>query len=338
MLRYSKEPNGTIWYEQTKSHFPILGDKYFRCIYSIDFPDNSVYVGLTHDTDERFHAHLNTGTVSKHIKKTNHIPAKINKLTDYIPVTEAKKLEEQYKNEYADNNWNILNIAKTGSVGATKTKYQKEELIEAVKTVSSVSEFKEKFPELFKYSRQKGMWNEIGKNLEGKYKTQKPPYYWNNYDVCFEESLKYKSKIEFRNGNSVAYKYSLLNEIDGIKWIDLFYSTKPYGYWNDYSKCFEESLKHKNKHDFAENSESTIYKYSLLNEIDSVKWIDLFYPNEKQIKPKNYWNDYEKCKEFCSDCKNIKDVQLKNYAVYKNSAINFIDGVRWIDIFFPKNN
>jgi len=41
------------WLDDISVHMEIFGNRMFRCIYSYEFPDNHVYVGLTHDIKER---------------------------------------------------------------------------------------------------------------------------------------------------------------------------------------------------------------------------------------------------------------------------------------------
>ena len=89
-----------------------------RIIYSYEFPDNSVYVGLTKDFKLREKSRKNNinDAVTKHINKTNLIP-KILYLTDFIPAKEAQIKEQEFINEYKNKGWNILNRVKGGSIG-----------------------------------------------------------------------------------------------------------------------------------------------------------------------------------------------------------------------------
>ena len=89
-----------------------------RIIYSYEFPDNSVYVGLTKDFKLREKSRKNNinDAVTKHINKTNLIP-KILYLTDFIPAKEAQIKEQEFINDYKNKGWNILNRVKGGSIG-----------------------------------------------------------------------------------------------------------------------------------------------------------------------------------------------------------------------------
>jgi len=78
-----------------------------------------------------------------------------------------------------------------------------------------------------------------------KTKKRKPRGYWTK-ERCFEEALKYNTKVELENNNSSVYNIILKN-----KWIKeccahMTIIHKPKGYWTK-ERCLEESKKYKNK-------------------------------------------------------------------------------------------
>ena len=122
------------WLDDICSHMIKKGDRFLRCIYAIEFSDNSVYIGLSYDYEKRFSAHMkdavyNTSSVLKHYKKTGIIPM-LKQISDYINVNEASKLEDIIKCQYEKNGWMILNEAKCGSIGGNIIKWTKEKIIE----------------------------------------------------------------------------------------------------------------------------------------------------------------------------------------------------------------
>ena len=116
-------------------HMITVGNFKKRCVYAYEFENNFVYVGLTHDMNERWSRRINDkkDSVTIFIKKTKLKP-KVIKLTDYIDKDNASKLEGDYLNEYIKNGWNVLNKVKTGSLGGsvitvwTKDECKKEAL------------------------------------------------------------------------------------------------------------------------------------------------------------------------------------------------------------------
>ena len=106
------------WYHLL-SHMKTIGNRYNKCIYSYEFPDNHVYIGLTYNIDNRNHDHMSNknSSVYKYIENTNLIP-KMSKLTDYLPFKEAIEKEEYWVKIYDEKNWIVLNRIKTGAIGS----------------------------------------------------------------------------------------------------------------------------------------------------------------------------------------------------------------------------
>lgn len=109
------------WLDEITKHMIKLGSKTKRMIYSFEFPDNTVYVGLTYNALRRKNEHLNPrkytkSSVYKHMKKTKLTP-KFLHLTDYLSINDAIFYEEKFLKEYKNSGWIILNKIKTGGLG-----------------------------------------------------------------------------------------------------------------------------------------------------------------------------------------------------------------------------
>lgn len=146
-------------------HMLIIGDRYSRCIYSVEFPDNHVYIGLTYDIDKRFKNHIadvksNNSSVLKYIKKTGLVPI-IKQLTDYIAVSEASKLEEIKKTEYKNKNWIILNRVKCGGIGGNIKKWTKENCATTAAQFSSKKDFRINYSSAYAISQRNKWLDEI---------------------------------------------------------------------------------------------------------------------------------------------------------------------------------
>lgn len=84
----------------------------------------------------------------------------------------------------------------------------------------------------------------------------KPDKYWDNYERCYEEAKKYKTRTEFQyaKGASRAYKYSVKNGwIDSFTWMPA--KRKKIGYWTQ-ERCILESKRYKTKSEFKKGSPS----------------------------------------------------------------------------------
>ena len=92
------------------SHMKIIGNRFKRLVYSYVFPDNSVYVGLTGNVDERNNKHRRDpdSAVFRYISKTNLEP-QLSIHSEYIFAYDASKLEGKIVEEYKQKGCFILN-------------------------------------------------------------------------------------------------------------------------------------------------------------------------------------------------------------------------------------
>ena len=107
------------WVDEICEHMILIGNKYNRCIYSYEFPDNHVYVGLTCNLERRQYDRNsdNADSVTAYAIQTGLQPIR-KQLTKYIPVKEAMKKEGEILNDYILNGWKPINKIKTGGIGS----------------------------------------------------------------------------------------------------------------------------------------------------------------------------------------------------------------------------
>jgi len=135
------------WLDDMCSFMIPIGDRLKRCIYVAIFSDNSIYVGLTYNYEERIKEHINknkktnNSSVLKHINKTGLFPV-FKKVTDYINSNEASILEESIKNEYKSKGYIILNKIKCGALGGNEIIWNKDTCIEESLKYKTRSELK----------------------------------------------------------------------------------------------------------------------------------------------------------------------------------------------------
>lgn len=118
------------WIEKCSMHMRKIGNLKLRMIYAFEFPNKSVYVGLTYDIDKRKKEHLNplkkVKTAVYNFKIATGLVPNLIILTDYIAEDNAIKMENEYINKYKIEGWNILNKAKGGALGGNQLKWTKE--------------------------------------------------------------------------------------------------------------------------------------------------------------------------------------------------------------------
>jgi predicted GIY-YIG superfamily endonuclease len=191
--------------------FKVVGSLYKRMIYAFIFKENNaVYVGLTYNSDKRYKQHLRidtnggkTSPVKLFMDKTGETPEMI-KLTDYLPKEEAIVKEKEYEKYYKDLGYNILNIAKAGSLGGSLIKWTEDAIRREAKKYNSKAEFAIGNPSAYGRARMLGIINDLG--FVNKRKS------WDE-DSIRREAKKYNTKVEFEKGNQKAYRAALLRGI-----------------------------------------------------------------------------------------------------------------------------
>ena len=228
------------------THMIKYGSRYKRSIYSYEFPDNHVYIGLTYNINRRdVYRKINKNhSVTKHINKTNLIP-KLIQLSEYIDINDAINLEEHFVKKYEENGWNILNVAKTGSVGFCRLYWDKEKCKEEALKYNTRNEFRVKSGGAYNSARKQGWLNEICSHmLKHKRKIRLTK------KVCELEALKYNTKKEFKEKSNSIYSCAVKNG-----WISEICSHMiklPFNkvYWTK-DKCEEAAKKCESRTEFS---------------------------------------------------------------------------------------
>ena len=211
-----KESKLCGWFEEITSGYTLVGCRYKRCIYAYEFPDNSVYVGLTCNLNKRnIQHHCKTDSaVYKYIEKTKQEP-KLKQITEYVDYLEASKKEGEVLIEYLNNGWNILNRRDTGGLGSSlgrKEKvykrningyWTKEKCKEEALKYKHRSEFMNLSPTAYSISCRMGWLDDICSHME--YINRQV---WTK-DEAKKEALKYKHKKDFMNGSNGCYQVCL---------------------------------------------------------------------------------------------------------------------------------
>jgi hypothetical protein len=190
-------------------HMKPLGNATKRVIYSYEFPDNNVYVGLTFDIDERDwqHRKKEKSAVFKHIKNTGLSPIFKQLTPDYINAKDAKNMEDFYINNYKEKGWNILNKAKAGGLGSTNLdRWTKDNVLTLALNYKNITEFCTKERSACEASKRFGWYDEVKKL----YPQLRHSY---SFDEIKQEALKYKTRNEFKKNSPKHYSQALSKKI-----------------------------------------------------------------------------------------------------------------------------
>lgn len=240
------------WHLEVCSHMKPLGNLKKRLIYVFEFPDKSVYVGLTHDSDERYIGHMSKkSSVNKYFKKTNLKP-KYKLLTDYIDIEVAIEKEGKIVDKYKNNGWKILNRAKTGGIGGNIRKWTKDECLIVAKKCKGRREFQTTYAGAYNSAYDNDWLDECCKHMISKYKASN--YY--TFKKCKQIAKSCKTKIEFKTKCNSAYRKAIKNG-----WLSkiskhMIELQKPAGFWTK-KRCIEEAFKYKTRTAWAKGSSAS---------------------------------------------------------------------------------
>ena len=139
-------------------------------------------------------------------------------------------------------------------------------------------------------------------------------------DSCYNEARKFKSKLEFRNNSSGAYRIASTNGwLDSYSWLD-----KVFGKWNR-ETCFDEAKKYVSRTDFQNGSKGA-YKVAWKNGwIDDYTWLKRAEVHNKRWTRENC---YEEAKKYNSR----NGFRKGNGSAYGVAAKNgWLDDYTWFE-------
>jgi predicted GIY-YIG superfamily endonuclease len=193
--------------DQVTSHMEILGNSHNRMIYSFEFPDKHVYVGLTFNPTKRVAEHKLSpkSAVNKHIE-TSGLKPNIKYLTGFIDKNDAIKKEAEFLQSYLDKGWKSLNRAKTGGLGGNYLKWTDEAIRLEASKYNKFSDFKRLNPSAYRAAIKMGedFINQITSHM-----FIHPPHKYYTDEELSNIAKKYENLKDFINYDYSAYRASL---------------------------------------------------------------------------------------------------------------------------------
>lgn len=199
------------WYELT-SHLKYKSNNHKRYIYSYEFPDNTVYIGLTYNLENRKISHLlnKKSPVFKHIHKTklDYVYKKVYE--DSFTQDVASLMEIRAVEYYKNNGWRILNTKKAGSLGGSTKKWTYTKIVKEFKNLKTLSEARDKLPHfVFTIIKNNGWWDElvgrliIDSRIRG---------YWTQ-ELALDKLKDYKTRYQLQKENKTLYRFLCKNKL-----------------------------------------------------------------------------------------------------------------------------
>lgn len=185
-------------------HMNIRGSYYRRCVYKIEIKNTKkVYIGLTLNFEKR----LNYHKISKKFKEIIKIYGKksiiAEKLTEYIDAKISIKLEKKFIKKFKSKGYEVLNIAKAGSLGASIFIWNKEKVLKDALKYNKRSAWLKYGKGAPSYAKRFGFYEEATKHMKilnekGKWTREK----------ILKDALKYKTRVDWRLNSPNAYDAS----------------------------------------------------------------------------------------------------------------------------------
>lgn len=277
------------WLNDVTSHMGKLGSIKKRMVYSYEFPDNFVYIGLTYHKDKRNDQHMKSGPVFNHMNETGLKPTRIE-ISNYIDAQEASQLEISTEKKYRDDGWNILNQARPGVLGGSSTIWTPETVRQEASKYSTVKEFRLGNPKAYGAAQRNGWVPELGLiNTDVRW----------DYESVNNLAKKYKTRKEFGDNNVGAYQFAIRNKIldDITKHMDV----KQIKWTKELAA--QEALNYKTRNEFAKGSKKAYdaaNKYGWLDDITKhmVSGITTHSKDEIQKIADNYVDHSKFAKEY----------------------------------------
>lgn len=251
------------------SHMEKAGSKYLRYIYVYEFPDNSVYVGLTFNLDERNKGHMTqpSSSVYQHMNLTGFKP-KIKSISELLDKDKASEIEREMVKKYESEGWSILNKAKAGGLGGDTLKWTDEAIRNEIQKYTTLNDFIIKSPSAYSALRKKGKdyFKEFTKDL------QKVVVKLSDEELK-NIALKYTDKMSFIKNEPKAYSQSKRKGDEFFNKITSHMVPKKIK-WSD-EMLYQESQKYNNRTEFSRGNPSA-YTLSRTRGL-----LDNFFPKTK---------------------------------------------------------
>lgn len=199
-----------------------------------------------------------------------------------------------------------------------KTKYSKDQVLRSALKFKYKTEWQNCEKKSYYASIKNGWYKEVTAHMMPKPK--KISKY--DFNTCQEIAKRYKSKSDFQEYMSGAYKIAKKNN-----WLVIFYPERylPEAPVWTYAKCKEIAAQ-------FDSISKLRRKYNAAAKMMSNRgWLDEFYPNrEKHKLPADYsLITYDYCKEICRQYTHVSDLRKGNLPVYNVCAKN-----GWFEEFF----
>lgn len=270
--------------EEACKHMVRVGNRFKRALYVFEFPDKSVYVGLTFNYDQRYNSHMKR--TKRIIDKTNELGHEFIMFNEYYEKDIAAQKEVDLVDKYRKKGWEILNRSKAGALGSNITKWTKDKILKEAKKYNNIAEFNRGNGSAYNAALKLGLKEDIKKHMTN---LTKPAGYWTKEKVL-KEARKYKTRSEFHKNSSSAFLYAKKLGIREECYKHMVSPTRVRKWTKD--TVAKEARKYKSRSEFQKNSKGAYKAAKDLGIRDKV-----CRHMKYKVSPNGTWNEDKIIKE-----------------------------------------
>ena len=187
------------YFEEAVSHMTLIGNKYKRCIYSIEIKGkNKIYIGLS----QNFKTRMNTHLKSKRFKNYKKDQLIMTQLTEYIDREEAAQYEENLIIKKKEEGYELLNLDRGGGLGGMTLEWTKDKVLDSAKKEKHKVRWKENEPGAYAAAMNGGYLKEAVAHME----VLNPKGKWSNKKDVLADAKKFKYRHDWQDSSVGAYE------------------------------------------------------------------------------------------------------------------------------------
>jgi predicted GIY-YIG superfamily endonuclease len=154
------------WDVDVCAHMRIVGNQSWRAVYAIKASErHAVYIGLSHDPEERYRQHISRGKKAvRNLLTANHT---FEILTKLLPAAEATQQETRLIAEHRSSGWTVLNERDRGTLGGHTQRWTREQLAAIAHSCSTRGEMMERYSGAYQTARNRGILDQLFANHSG---------------------------------------------------------------------------------------------------------------------------------------------------------------------------
>jgi len=199
-------------WDELLSHIEYKTTLFQRYIYAFEFPDNHVYIGLTHNLNKRKSDHLTSNKsispVRKHMEETGLDFVFKSVFENPFPKEIAGEMEGIVLNDYVSKGWIPLNRTKTGGLGGSQVIWTYDKIKSDLVGVETISGARKKLSYAVFGIIKKFGWGDLLSSLiddSGRVN-------W-TIETATEELKKYSRRTDIQANQNGLYKFARKNDL-----------------------------------------------------------------------------------------------------------------------------